>query len=176
MLFLFLGMLFGCILFFVLVINEFNYFNSISLLLNRFYDNTTYIIYVLKVRILQMLFFIIISYLLSSSIITKIYCGFIGLIYGFIYGYLFMQYGLKGMLMILLIFFPHIILYLLCIKNYDVWIEKYIFHNSGTYYGNVTLKKYIMLFIILIFYVLGIIWEIKFQKFFLMFLPIYSIK
>lgn len=163
-----LGVLAGCLCFFIMMLYNPDAFRKygledykISVLLDLpvFY----LAIYVLKKRVGQLLFFIILAILFSYSIAATCYCFFFGIYYGIVVCNLFVKFGINGLVYGEACFFPHYLIYFLTIYLVGRWF----YAESTAIYSHTNvnkLQKLFKYFVIFFAIIIAIIWEIKFQK------------
>lgn len=167
---LFVGMLVGCIIFFTLLeaapVDPMG--NDFLKQLKRDGLNISDLnLYICRQRIKQLLLFMGCSYLLSYSVSAILFSFVIGMYYGMVYCGMYLQYGLKGILYTCLLFFPQYVLYFFCICYTAIIMKQY--NQELLYCGKKSnkLKIIINVFVIIMLFVMGLLWEIFFQKNFL---------
>lgn len=138
---------------------------NISVLLNL--PGEELLLHVMKRRGLQILLFFILSFLLSYPVAAFCYNGFLGIYYGMITSDLLIKFGLRGVLYSFFCFFPHYLFYFFSIFLGGYWFYYEGRNYSGGYENVNKTQKIFKIFVIFTFVFLAVIWEMKFQKFFL---------
>jgi hypothetical protein len=120
--------------------------------------------YILKRRICQLFFLLLMSGVISYAILLAGYCGLFGCCYGLAFAQMFYQYGFEGCIYCVLCFFPHFISYGFVIYFIGKW---FLCIPRERMLGMESVKRsqyFLKIFVIIFFFVFGMIWEIKFQK------------
>lgn len=125
--------------------------------------------YILRKRIGQLLFFVVMGVLLSYGIAAGVYGFLSGLFYGMVFSNVILQYGIKGIGYGAACFFPHYVFYLLAVYFCVRWINVRSSTAEGYMYKVNKSQYFIKFFVICGLIILALIWEIKIQKFFLNF-------
>jgi hypothetical protein len=121
-------------------------------------------VYLLKRRLCQLFFAVFMSELIPYAVIWAGYSGLFGCCYGLAFAQMFYQFGFWGCAYCMACFFPHFIFYGLVIYFIGKWFFN-ISKDQMLGIENVKKSQYILkIFVMISFFVLGIIWEIKFQK------------
>jgi hypothetical protein len=120
--------------------------------------------YILKRRVCQLFLLLLMSGVISYLVLLVGYCGLFGCCYGLAFAQIFYQYGFAGCIYCTLCFFPHYICYGFVIYFIGKWFFC-ISEEQMLRLENVKKSQYFLkIFVIISFFVLGMIWEIKFQK------------
>ena len=168
---LIIGMITGVFLF-ILKRNKL-FFEDNIIYINDYIKNinsSDYPIYIIRQRIILLLVYFIIILLTSYKISICILNSFFGIFYGIVSCDLFCDYGIKSYLIIFVLFIPHFILYIYCFYL----MGKYFFTNDNNYLNK--FNFFVKIILIAILLCAGVCFEIFFQKNFIRFLPISSIK
>ena len=165
------GMFIGCIFYLVICVNNdhilsdeylklFDWSNINSIIDVHNITGVRMNNYIIHKRIIQILLFITLSYTISFSYSAFLYSIINGFIYGFSYCILFVQYGIKGFLITVIGFFPHMLIYVTCMVLGGRWI-----YSSCNKVNKLSfLIKISVIFMLL---AIAMYYEINFQKIFL---------
>ena len=124
-------------------------------------------IYILKKRGLQIVFFLLVTSLYSFTISSGLYNFTLGGYYGIVISNLIIKYNFHGFLYGMVCFFPHYFFYFIAIYLFGKWNVQQL-NEQDCYHRNVKkLQYFFKKFVIFSFVILGVIWEIYFQKNFL---------
>ena len=127
-------------------------------------SNKEIAIVILRRRILQSIFIIILFYIFRYSFVLYGCGSLFGTYYGYSMCQMFCRFGVKGAIYNLICFFPHYLCYGISIfmfaKLYNNLFQKKIERDAY-----VKKSQYFIVFLVIIFFLfLGLFWEIKFQK------------
>lgn len=171
-----LGMVSGIVLFF-------SFFNKMEIiytsLLDKYYvgNLSNYMInfsakYIiikkLSVVLLYIFLIILFSYRITAFFINYVF----GVYYALIASVIYFIFGLKGVVFILILFTPHFILYF---NSFVLFLNWFCFRKDLFYNTVNKFNTFVRFMIILILSILGICWEIFFQKNFMDIFSRYSI-
>ena len=172
-----IGMASGALLYFFVFHNR-SLFDIQILYNSGFFQlpvETHYARYILFQRISVMLFLLLLIFLFGYRTGIFLINYLAGLYYIFFSLEIILSFGIKGMLIQLLLFFPHFIIYYYCILLIVHWFE--VDNGSSIlcfdHINKINIFVKIMIVILLI--AVGVCWEIFFQKNFLKIFSIYCI-
>lgn|GEM_PF-1559485 len=164
---LFLGMLCGVIIYIIFYGKLFSDFDY-SLLIET---NQSFVIYILKERLVQLSLFLLIAFVISYYLSAFVFCCFIGVSYGLIYSYFFTLYYVKGICITWIIFIPIILFYF----GFIYLFGRFFFYKNKCLCNN--FNKFVFLlkiFVIIIFFLFGVSVELYLHNFFELFFSICS--
>ncbi len=165
---LFVGMLFGVLIYVVCHNDFFAYFDN-SLMSNISHN---YILYIVKERLVQICLFVFIACVISYYFSAILFCGFFGTAYGFLYSHFFVLYFLKGIGINFVLFLPFLLSYFWCIYLFGVF-----FVRENTCNCNNVNKLFLLFktFVIIVLLALGVGLELYLHNFFKLFFSICSV-
>ena len=134
---------------------------------NKSLINSSVNLFILKQRLIEILFFLLLSFLLSVAVTTSVYCFLIGFFYGFISVFLFFQLSFNGMFYSFFYVLPVLFLYVLCIALFNYWVKDHKSNTNNSYYKNVKYKIYTKMVFLIVFLIISVLFELKFEKNFL---------
>lgn len=167
-----IGVLIGCIFFLYNItsqtsslfdygLDDYNVVNLQNLSTNRM------IFHILQKRIITILIFLSLAFLISYPFSSAIFCGGFGIYYGLLVSNLIVKFGVAGLMYGFVCFFPHYFLYFFMIYLGGKWR---MIQNSATIQSNKqkdNLEHLIKLSVIIVLCFLSLSWEIFFEKIFL---------
>lgn len=122
------------------------------------------LVLLLKKRVCQFFFVFIILNIIPYAIVLSSGSALFGGYYSYVASQLFYQYGWKGMVYGLLCFYPHYLCYGISFYLIGKWFL-FFPENDRLKKNNVKNAQYFFkIFVIFLLLLLGVFWEIKFQK------------
>ncbi len=127
------------------------------------------IFHILQKRIISIIIFMFLAIISSYQVSSTVFCGGFGVYYGLIVTNMIIKFDLCGLIYAFLCFFPHYYLYLLIIYWGGKWK---MIRNRSDMYNNVmrnNVEYTIQLFILIVVFMLALLWEVFFEKIFLIY-------
>lgn len=120
--------------------------------------------YILRRRIGQILLYILLTVIFSYPAATALLCFVFGTYYGVAVSSFLLKFGMKAAGYLNFCFFPHYIFYFLALYLLGKWF--YVQKNGyyGGYKNVYSFPNYVKLFVIFMFLVFAVLWEVYFQK------------
>lgn len=162
------GVLIGCMLFWGVYLCQQHFLMdagledfAMDMTVNQ--GNLQYFLYLICKRLIQALLYIVLLLGFNYMVATCSYGVLCGGYFGLVACDLFFKFGSKGLVYVLLCFFPHYLGYWLSVFCYGCWFSgNFISVKSYSYVKEFfTLVK---IFVIILLIGLSLFWEIRFQK------------
>lgn len=122
--------------------------------------------YIIKQRIMLFVAFVILQLLFSYKFTAFLMNMIFGLYYIFFSVRTIIEYGMEGLLFSLILFLPYFLFYFNCVCLIGKWFSCNYDNNNFLYERFNNFNFFVKVIIIIVMLLLGVVFEIFFQKFF----------
>ena len=173
---LMMGVISGGIIFiiYLLLDGSIDFLSLESNYFDYFYTNSSTNTYIINQRIIIFILFLIITLLFSYYFAAFMFNYILGIYYMLFSVYIIIEYGIKGMLGVFVLFLPFFMFYFYSICLMGKWFFSNSDYLKCQYERFNNINFFVKIILLIVMLLVGMAFEVFFQKNFIKFLPIYS--